>query len=461
MKIHFIGICGVAMGSLALAMKKQGHEVSGSDVGFYPPISTYLKKNKIDYYPGWHVEKMTKNSKPDLVIVGNVASSNNPEWLFVQKNKIKYFSYPELIENFFLKKNNIICAGTYGKTSTSALLAFILKKANFKPSYMFGGLAQNKKFLSAEINKGDYSVLEGDEYKTARWDEKAKFFHYHPTHLLLTALKWDHADIYKTEKDYFDAFQKLINDLPKDSLLILSENIKNNIKIPKIKIIKYGKNIKSDYFYTNLKQTKKSIKFEINFSKEKIKIDSPMLGDYMAENICACFAMAHSIGIDKKIIQKAIKEFAGLKRRMEKRLEAKITIIDDIAHSPVKASSVLKNLQKIYKGKIYAIFEPNTGNRKIASLPSYKNAFKNADEVIIAKLTQVKTDLNDPEPPFDGKKLSEIISSSHKNCHYIEDDNELINYLVKNTRKNDVVVFLGSHGFRGMIDELEKKIKKL
>lgn len=461
MKIHFIGICGVAMGSLALAMKNKGYKVTGSDAGFFPPISTFLKENNIDFYPGWHVDKMIAKGAPDLVVIGNVASSNNPEWLYVQKNKLDYVSYPELIEKFFLKENNIICAGTYGKTSTSALLSFIFKEANLKPSYMFGGLSQNKNFLSAEINDGKYCILEGDEYKTARWDEEAKFFHYHPTHLLLTALNWDHADIYKTEQDYFNAFQKLVDNLKPESLLILSENIKENINLPKIKTKIYGNKNTADYFYNNLKQTKDGIEFEINFESNKIKIKSPLLGDYMAENITACFAMAHSIGIDENTIQKAIEKFTGLKRRMEKILDKKIIIIDDIAHSPIKAVSVLKNLKEIYNGKIFTIFEPNTGNRKVASLPSYKQAFVNADTVIIPKLTQIKIDISDPEPPFAGEKLTEIISNTHKNCLYIEEDSKLIDYLIKNVQKNDLIVFLGSHGFRGMITELKSQIENL
>ncbi|MFA5211008.1 MAG: Mur ligase family protein [Patescibacteria group bacterium] len=465
MKIHFIGICGVAMGSLALAMKNQGHDISGSDVGFFPPLSTFLNEHQINYYPGWHVEKMIKNGNPDLVVVGNVAASSNPEWLYVQEKKLDYVSYPELIEKFFITKNNIVCAGTYGKTSTTALLAFILKENDLNPNYMFGGLSQEKKFLAAEINGGNFSVLEGDEYKSSRWDEKAKFFHYHPTHLLLTALKWDHADIYKTEKDYFAAFQSLVNNLKKDSLLILSEDLKSGpLKFSNLKIKTYGKNLTADYFYSDLKQTTDGIEFQINFTeknnKQKIKINSPLLGDYMAENITACFSLAHEIGLDTKKIIASIKKFSGLKRRMEKILDKDVVIIDDIAHSPIKANSVLKNLKKTYQGKIYAIFEPNTGNRKNAATSAYQNSFIDADEVIIPKLTQIKIDPNDLEPPFDGKKLKEIIAKSHKNCLYIEDDEKLVSYLIKKLRKNDVIVFLGSHGFRGMIDNLKNKLDK-
>src|SRR3989338_11359512 len=126
-KIHFIGICGVAMSALALAFKKQGWNVTGSDAGFYPPISTYLKEAGVDFYPGWHPEKM---GTPDLVVVGNVAGSENPELIAVQEKKIPYKSYPEVIKEFFIKKNSIVCAGTFGKSTTATLMTWILKNAN-------------------------------------------------------------------------------------------------------------------------------------------------------------------------------------------------------------------------------------------------------------------------------------------------------------------------------------------
>lgn len=194
-------------GVLAMAMKKSDWKVTGSDVGIYPPISTYLKNNDVEYYTGWHAEKI---GEPDLVVVGNVAGSENPEWQYVQENKIPYVSYPELIAKYFIRKNSIVCAGTYGKTTTSALLSWILTEAGLEPSYMFGGLPANEGFLSAFITPAtEWSVLEGDEYKTARWDNFPKFSHYSPTHLLLTAVEWDHADVYSTEESYFEAFQKI------------------------------------------------------------------------------------------------------------------------------------------------------------------------------------------------------------------------------------------------------------
>ena len=517
--IHFIGICGVAMSGLALAFKKAGWRVTGSDVGIYPPISDYLKKNKVDYYTGWHPDLMCKNGKPDLVVVGNVASSNNPEWLYTQEQKLEYKSYPELIAEYIVRKNSIVCAGTYGKTSTAALLSWILYKAGMELSYMFGGLAidgdfpsafchceergtsdeaiQNnidrllRRLLTPRNDSGDWSVLEGDEYKSSRWDDRPKFAHYSPTHLLLTAVEWDHADVYPTEEAYFRVFDELVKSVPETGLVVANESVSCNMKHgtwnkPTIKT--YGKSEKSDYKYSDVKTTKDGVEFDISYNSSVLHLKSYVFGDYMAENICGAFAMACEIGIEPETIIKAIGEFKGLKRRLEKRFEGEITIFDDIAHSPAKAESTLNTLASVIANhseairllndtglrslsrvetrdraapphndrRIIAIFEPNTGNRQPEAIPSYDNKFNAADLVIIPELTSIK---HDPKksPPLEGEDLMKIISQTHPNVKYISDDEKLVDLINKEAKVGDVVVFLGSHGFRGMIEVLVSK----
>ncbi len=450
--IHFIGICGVGMSSLAILWKNKGWKVTGSDVGFYPPVSTHLEEHKIDFYPGWHPEKM---GTPDLVVVGNVAGSENPEWLKVQNEKIPFVSYPELIAQNLIKKTSVVCAGTYGKTSTTALISFILKDAGFKPTYMFGGLSDSLGISADEPEGSVISVVEGDEYKTARWDDKAKFFSYNPTHLLLTDVVWDHLDLYPTEQSYFEAFNKLVAGIPQNGLILISEKVKNKpIKIPFYK--SYGTDNTNDYIYGNITQDKNGLHFEITHNNITYPINSPMIGIYMAENICASFALTHELGVPIEKIISALTKFTGIKRRLEKRgiTSRGATVYDDIAHSPTKAKSILLTLKQVYPGKIYAVFEPNSGNRQIEAIPLYKDAFKDADEVIIPRLTKIKIKEGEENKVIEGFQLKEIISETHKNTIYLEDDEELTSYLKQKTIENDAIVFLGSHGFRGMIDLL-------
>jgi UDP-N-acetylmuramate: L-alanyl-gamma-D-glutamyl-meso-diaminopimelate ligase len=459
--IHFIGICGVGMSALAILWKKKGWKVTGSDAGFYPPVSTHLEQNQINFYAGWHPEKMTIDGDPDLVVVGNVAGSENPEWQYVQTHNIEYVSYPELIARELVKKNSIVCAGTWGKTSTTALLAYVLKKSGLKPAYMFGGLSLGLPY-AADDEGGDWSVLEGDEYKTGKDNPEAKFFSYRPTHLLLTGLSWDHFDMYPTEESYYEAFDKLLANMPENGIVVACENdqnIKRVIESAKCEIVKYGTGENYEYNYSDVLMNKNGIQLIIESNGIEYKISSPMLGEYMAENICAVFAMAREINIPENIIIQAIGEFGGIKRRLEKRGTTNIgaDIFDDIAHSPTKAKSALGAIKKIYNGKIIAIFEPNTGNRQISSAPSYDRAFENADEVIVPRLTKIKINEQTKDSVMDENKLAEVIGQTHPNVKIIENDDELIEYLKQKTTAEDAVVFLGSHGFRGMIEKMVSK----
>ncbi len=473
-KIHVIGVCGVATSALAIAFYEKGVKVTGSDKGFFPPISTELEKHGVSFYAGWHPEKMIEDGKPDVIVVGTASGSQNPETAYAKSNNIPMYSFAEAIGKYFAKEKSLVCVGTWGKTSSSAMLSFILERADFDPSYMFGGVSLSHK-SSAKLTDSKWSVFEGDEYKSSPTDPTAKFFYYKPTHLLLTAISWDHADLYPTEKNYFNVFEKLISSLPETGFIVANTDHNGVMKlIPKFKgkIISYGKK-NADYTYESVRQTKNGLDFTITGRCHlPKKIHSPMIGAFQAENICGCFAMAHSVGISSDVIVKAIGEFQGLKRRLEKRLDGEmiskiqshntgsnlksigITVFDDIAHSPEKASSVLKNLREIHNGKVIAVFEPNIGGRSRESVAKYDNAFKDADMVIIPRLTKLKVSENEFEQPIEGDGLTRTIGKTHPNVRYIDNDESLVAFLTTETKRGDIIVFLGSHGFRGMIEQI-------
>lgn len=437
--IHVIGICGVATSALAIAFNKAGWKVTGSDKGFFPPVSTELEKHNINFYAGWHPENI---GKPDIVIIGTASGTQNPETAYAKDNNIPMYSFAEAIGKFFVKEYSIVSTGTWGKTSSTALLSYIFQHAKYNPTYMFGGISLSHD-SSAELTDSKYSIFEGDEYKSSPTDTTPKFTYYKPTHLLLSAISWDHADLYPTEESYFNVFRDLIS---KTNFIVAN---KDNDKVRELvdKAVWYGSK-DADYVYTDIKQTKNGLDFKIN----GIDIHSQLIGKFQAENITGCFAMASELGIDQKIIIEAIANFKGMRRRLERRYDGNITVFDDIAHSPEKASTVLNNLREIYQGKIFAIFEPNIGGRSRESIVKYNNAFKDADIVIIPRLTKLK--IGDNDKPMEGNELAETILKTHNNVTYIEDDNNLIKYLIENTKKGDCIAFLGSHGFRGMIEEL-------
>lgn len=480
-KVHFIGICGVAMSAVAIALAKKGFTVTGSDAGFFPPVSTNLTKLGIPYYSGWHPEKMIKGGAPDFVVVGNAVGSQNPEFLYAVEHKIPYMSYPEAIGEYLIKTNSIVVSGTYGKTTSSALLAHIFGETGMEPSYMFGGVAQGDRPAAAS-GTGDWSIVEGDEYSTAKWDKLAKFFHYKPTHLLLTAVKWDHADLYPTEESYFDAFRKLIAMIPPTGTIVAcidTGTLPALLRESRRKFVSYGRmrrnetgilsRTQPDYRYDGVSQSPEGIAFDIIHGKDTYHIQSPLLGAYNIENITGCFAMACEAGLPAGKVVAAIGTFRGMKRRMEKRFEGAedamgsgtgVTVIDDIAHSPEKARSVLQSLRSVYPGLIVAVYEPNSGNRTPQSKPDYKDAFANADTVIIPRLTKLKVDASNPEKTFEGQELADTIRESHREVHYLENDDELVDFITQARVPGDVIVFLGSHGFRGMIEETVKRLER-
>ena len=473
-RLHVIGICGVATSAIAIAFHKKGVKVTGSDKGFFAPISTELEKNSIPFYAGWHPEKIEEFGKPDIIMAGGSGTSpSNPEAIYAKDHSIPLFSYAEILGKYFAKKSSIVTTGTWGKTSSSALLSFILEQTGFDPSYMFGGVSLSHE-ASAKLSDSDWNVFEGDEYQASISDKKAKFFYYKPTHLLLSAISWDHADMYPTEESYFGAFRKLIKGIPKDGLIVGCadrEKVVELLKDFKGKKVMYGRHGgDSAYQYSNISQSENGLHFTITHDCKDYTIHSPMLGAYQAENITGCFAMAHEIGIRPEKTIEAIAEFKGLKRRMEKRLDGAdhsnrsgVTIIDDIAHSPEKASSVLATLREIYHGKVIAIFEPNIGGRSHESAAKYDNAFKDADLVVIPRLSKLKTssgEKSDKEDgkdiqnaPMEGAELATIMGRTHANVRHIESDEKLVGFLKSQTEKGDVIAFLGSHGFRGMIEE--------
>ena len=479
--LHVIGICGVATSALAIAFHNRGWKVTGSDKGFYPPVSTHLTEAGVAYYAGWHPEKMMEAGKPDLVVIPTASGSQNPEVLYAREHGLNCASYTEIFRDYFIRENSIVCAGTWGKTSSTAILSFIMEEAELDPGYMFGGISLSH-HSSAKMTDSAWSVFEGDEYKSGPNDPTAKFFYYKPTHLLLTAVSWDHADLYPTEEIYFKTFEKLVNQIPATGMIVACADDAGVAKVlaatgasgmPEVptipKPITYGKTPGADYYYHSIEHTKNGISFSIDHAGQIYRIASPMLGRFNAENFAGCFAMAHSIGVAPEKIVAAIARFKGIKRRFEKRLDAPdsktgVTVFDCHAPTPEKAASILESLREVYDKKIIAIYEPNIGGRQKSSIDMYNNAFKNSDIALIPRLTKLKVDMSADsaakDQPLEGPELAAFISETHPATEYIEDDVQLVTRATTLAATDDVIVFLGSHGFRGMIEEVVAKLKK-
>jgi UDP-N-acetylmuramate: L-alanyl-gamma-D-glutamyl-meso-diaminopimelate ligase len=226
---HFLGICGTAMGSVAAALSERGFTVTGSDENIYPPMSTFLEERKIALFSGYRADNIP--AKADVVVIGNAIKRGNPEAEAILNRKLFYLSLPEVLKNYFLRgRHNLVVTGTHGKTTTTALLTWIMEWAKYKPSYMIGGIARNFG-QGARFNESKFFVIEGDEYDTAFFDKRSKFIHYLPELLIVNNLEFDHADIFPDLDAIKLSFRRLVNIVPQNGMIVLNGDDKNCVEV--------------------------------------------------------------------------------------------------------------------------------------------------------------------------------------------------------------------------------------
>lgn len=452
--IHIIGICGVGTSALAIALHQAGYKVTGSDKGIFPPVSTELTEAGVPFHVGWHPEYFQTLGTPDLVVAGGSGTaSTNGELQWAQEQKLRIVTFAEAVGEFICKQESIVCVGTWGKSTSTALLTHIFSQAGKNPSYFIGAVPVDRK--AGALTTTEVSIVEGDEYQAAIFDKRAKFFFYKPTTLLMTALSWDHADLYPTPESYFEAFRSLLATVPPQGTVVAcadNENLSTLLSASSLPVTTYGTRPDVHYRYHDVRATPTGITFTLTHEHTSYTVTSELYGTYNAENITGCFALAHSKGIPVETILEAIASFGGLKRRLEKRFSGAVTIIDDIAHSPLKAKVVLQTLREVCTGKLIVVFEPNIGGRERVALSGYDGAFSSADAVYIPRLSTLKGD--DGSKTVDGAELAGAIARTQSQTTYIPEDEKLIETLKTSLHAGDYLVFCGSHGFRGMIEEV-------
>lgn len=481
MKIHFIGVCGKLNAGLAVALQKLGHDVTGSDKGFFPPISTYLERAKFPIMIGFKEEHIDENNLPDIVTYNATLSDDNPEVAKSKKHNVKYVSPTELLGQYAAKQNSIVVTGTAGKTTITALLVKIFTDLGFDPNYMIGG---DPKDLESPVNitNSNWSIFEGDEYPAFK-DGKSKFFYYKPKYTIITSCEWDHTDIFKTEEIYIQNFQDYVEIVDKGKI-IANQKGKNIYKLDLTEEYNYDRDQvtqNSDGTLTYYVGVQDVAKTKFIFHKT-YKISPIIFGNFNLENISAILRLLECIYTSDPILNshnleevfdkvaKSIEKFSGVARRQEIKfndtindglISKKLLIIDDFAHNPAKFDACIDAVSTKYNNyKIIAIIEPNLGNRTKLSLQNYTNTFENKNlyKIIIPrfKISNLKED----SALASEEELCDTINTDLQLCEVIKDDKILIEELteiVKLSTDNIAVIFMGTEPFRGMIDELVKK----
>lgn len=443
MHIHILGIAGTMTAPLAISLKKQGHQISGSDQDkIYPPISTILKKAKIkiNYYD--------ISPDIDLAIIGssyNSFENTKKEFLKIKKLKIPYLSATQYISQNLVKKESIVIAGSFGKTTITSLVSWIFLQAKKKPSYMFGGEPKNK-YPSISFSSSDYSVIEGDE-SIHGLDKQAKFFSYSPKYIILTSADWEHKDCYSNSSKNFNTFKKLIEMLPKDGLLISNYQSLSAQKLNQFsqsKVITYN-SPNANYFIDKIKVKNNLTTLVINTPTGLIKIDTQLIGQFNFENILAAVALCDSLKIKKTDIQKAIFSYRGIKRRLELIANYNnILFFDDFAQSTTRIKSTLFALKKHYPDKkIKVLYLAHASfNQYKNSLQGLDKAFDPADEIILGPLKySAKIDKKNRATANDYKTIigSKVI--------YLPLKKQIIDHYTKNLLPNDILIYMSSGGF--------------
>ncbi len=459
--IHFVGICGTAMGAVAAAMQEMGFNVAGSDQNVYPPMSTFLAERKVEVMTGYAERNLAY--KPDLVVIGNAISRGNPEVEYVLEHKLRYCSLPELVREFFIQgKRVIVVAGTHGKTTTAALLTWVFEHNGLNPSYMIGGIPINLG-QGARFTDSDWFIIEGDEYDTAFFDKRSKFVHYQPEIAIINNIEFDHADIFRDLVAVQAAFEQLIRLVPRNGLLLANGDDPNVAPLLELTAAKhcpvkrFGLGPANAICAYNIKLAPTATEFET----PSYKFRTSLIGELNVRNALAVIACAKHCGLKNHQIQSAFDTFKGVRRRLEVRgIAGGVVVIDDFGHHPTAIRETLKALRVRYPTeKIWAVFEPrsNTTRRNIFQT-ELADALAGADAVVIAAVARAEQ--LPTEQRLDPEKLAQDLRAMGKHAVYLPDADTIAAHVARHTQGGDVVCVFSNGGFSGVHTKLLERLSR-
>jgi len=394
--IHLLGIAGAAMAPVAGMLRDRGFRVTGSDVNVYPPASTLLDSLGIKWNEGYREENL--RPAPDLAVIGNAISRGNPELEYILDEKIPYCSMPQLLENHFIPgHSSIVVAGTHGKTTTTAMLAWIFHVAGRRPDFLIGGVAPNFGDRSYGLGGGEEFIVEGDEYDTAFFDKAPKFLHYHPEELILSSLEFDHADIYPDLASIALQFRRLVNLVPRRGRILYwgeSADLKRVVEKAFCRTETFGLSADCDWSAGDIVWHDEATEFRVAFhGNEVARIRIPVAGRHNVLNALSAVALAYGRGVECDAISAALAGFRSVRRRMEIKGEpGGILVVEDFAHHPTAIRLTLEAARMRWPGrKIWAALEPrsNTMRRKVFQ-DALPNALSTADSVLIGAVNRAQ-----------------------------------------------------------------------
>jgi UDP-N-acetylmuramate: L-alanyl-gamma-D-glutamyl-meso-diaminopimelate ligase len=450
--VHLIAVCGTAMGALAVMLKELGYAVSGSDRNVYPPMSTYLERHAIAVMNGFDGAHLSH--RPDLVVVGNAVTRDNPEAQAMREMGLAFCSLPEALNHFAAAgKETLLVAGTHGKTTTSALLAWLLYQAGLDPSFMIGGIV-NDFNGNYRLGQGRFFVVEGDEYDTAYFDKGPKFLHFKPMAAAVTSVEFDHADIYRDLAHVKSAFRRFIDRMPPASLLAAYDDDANLAALLEAgcpcETVCYGHRSGSRWRLGRIAPQAPLTRFEVFQGDARFGIfETRLIGMHNLRNALAALVLAHRAGVGREALAAGMRSFSGVKRRQEVRgSKGGVTVIDDFAHHPTAVRETVAAVKTFYPGpmRLVAVFEPrtNTSMRDVFQ-DTYAACFDHADLICIRQpplLAKIPA-----EHRFSSEKLVADLRGRGREAFYFEDTDQILAFLRGRLQPRDVVLVMSNGGF--------------
>ncbi|MFI5096400.1 MAG: UDP-N-acetylmuramate:L-alanyl-gamma-D-glutamyl-meso-diaminopimelate ligase [Candidatus Acidiferrales bacterium] len=459
-----IGIGGSAMAPLAGMLRERGYRVTGSDAGVYPPASTLLESLGIPYSEKFDAANLTP--APDLVVVGNALSRGNVEVEEMLDRKLKYHSLPEIIEEEFLPgRHSIVVSGTHGKTTTTAMLAWIFQVAGKKPNFLVGGIAENFG-KSYGLGGGEEFILEGDEYDSAFWDKAAKFFHYHPDDLIITSLEYDHADIYADFDAYQLAFRRLVNLVPRRGRIIVwgdeeaGEALYKATEKAFCPVISYGLHNGNQWIASNVQSDGDGMKFRVQHKNEDYgEIRLAATGHHNVLNALAALVVAQGRGIRSEIVGQALETFRSVRRRMDVKGEVGgIVVVDDFAHHPTAVRATIEAARLRWPGRrLWAILEPRSNSmRRRVFQDALPPALALGDRVLLASVHRAGQ-LSDDQR-LDPETVAASVRALGKDARVLPGADAIAELLAVDARPGDLLLVMSNGSFDGLCEKLLAKL---
>ena len=440
MHLHVLGICGTFMGGLAVIAKELGHRVTGCDANVYPPMSTQLESQGIALTEGFDAGQLSLN--PDLWVIGNVVTRGNPLLEAILDRGDRYVSGPQwLAEHVLQGKWVVAVAGTHGKTTTTAMLAWILEAAGLKPGFLIGGVPENFR-TSAKITSSPYFVIEADEYDTAFFDKRSKFVHYRPKTAILNNLEFDHADIFADLAAIETQFHHLVRTVPKSGRIVAHGG---EPAIERVLSRGCWSELERFGLVTGWSASGSDQCFEVSFdAKSQGVVSWDLLGEHNRLNALAAIAAARHAGVAPEAAIAALGRFRNVKRRMELRGEAGgVAVYDDFAHHPTAIATTLAGLRrKAGAARIFAVLEPRSNTMKLGVMKAaLAGSLREADRVFCYS-ANLGWDPAEALSPIDDKA----------SCH--TDLTEMIAAIADATRAGDQILVMSNGGFGGIHQKL-------